>query len=425
MNDANIKRIYHPLVLFFYYSKLLSKEQLIQIPKTTKDYWNTTNHTGLYGYDWISSFYTNYDDFNAIQKHKIIFKSARLCCRVFDTFSILCKDIKGYKRVLKNNVAAIIDTIDYLASDLKMDKACSIFNITSQQYYRFKNKVKCTASVLNLCFKTHPNQLTIAECSAIKEAVNDPANERKKLATIYYKLMRDGKLYCSRSTLYKYAKLVSEHIKKIKYTKPKQTIVSSRIFEYIHIDTTFLPTIKDGSVRGIIIKDNFSKKDLHWGIADNGDSKWVAILLKEMFAIYGLQNHRQLITIVSDGGSENKGEVIDWIDRLDSTSVIKKIAKTREFAFTNNEIESTFNIFKNEFLMNRNINDKEQVKKLLSEFQLYNDNERYPIALHGLTPQEVFDGVVIDKNRFKEQIKQTAKSRHLKNKTMKFCDVCS
>jgi len=280
-------------------------------------------------------------------------------------------------------------------------------------------------SVLNHCFKTHPQQLTIAECSAIKEAINDSDNERKKLATIWYKLLREGRLFCSRSTFYKYANLVSERIKKLNYEKTKHTILSSRIFEYIHIDTTLLPTLYDGTVRAVIIKDNFSKKILHYGIVDSGSSTWISKLLEELFVKYQLHNYPEPITIVSDGGSENKGSVNTWLENLNSPLISKQTAKTKEFIYTNNEIESTFNIFKNEFLCHKEISDKEHAKKLLAEFQLYNDNERYPLMLYGLTPQEVFDGAIIDKNRFKENIRQATKTRYLKNKVGKFCDMCS
>ena len=252
MNTENVnstKRSYHPLVVFFYYANLLTPPQLAQIPKTTIDYWRGNNHTALFGYGWVSSFYSEYHDFNAIQKHKIIFKSARLCCKFFAVFSIIFSSIKKYKSIFKNNVVAIINTIDYLAREIKLNKVCRIFNINTQQYYRWKNKVKCTASVLNLCFKTHPHQLTIAECSAIKETVNDSANARKKLATLWYKLMREGKLYCSLSTFYKYSKMVSERMMKKKLNKPRPILHATRVFEFIHLDTTFLPTVKDGSIR--------------------------------------------------------------------------------------------------------------------------------------------------------------------------------
>lgn len=420
-----IKRSYHPLVQFFFYAGMLSPEQLAQIPKTTIDYWRKQNHTELFGYQWVSTFFTGYEDYNKKQKQKIIFKSARLCARLFNSFSILCSGIKGYKTVFKNNVASVINTIDYLVNEIPFDKACKIYNITTQQYYHWKNKVHCTASVLNLCFKTHPSQLTIAECSTIKDAVNEPGNERKKLSGILFKLMREGKLFCSRSTFYKYANLVSERVKKRKGKKPAERLIATRIFEYIHIDTTLIPTIEDGTVRAVIIKDNHCKKILHKGIIENGNSSWIAMLLQETFSMYNLLDQNLVSTIVSDGGSENKGEVTEWIESLNSDKVKKETARTKEFIYTNNEIESVFHIFKHEFLSSEKISNKEQVRKYLEEFHYYNDNERYPIALHGLTPQEVFDGAIPDKNRFKTEITQATKTRYEKNKKGRFCDVCS
>lgn len=419
------KRNYHPLVQFFFYAEMLSPEQLAQIPTTTIDYWRKNNHVELFGYPWVSSFFSEYQEYNQNQKRKIIFKSTRLCVRLFASFSILCAGIKGYKTVLKNNAAYIITTIDYLAKEIPFDKTCKIFNITTQQYYRWKNKVKCTASVLNLCYKTHPRQLTIGECSIIKDAVNEPANQRKKLSTILYSLMRKGKLFCSRSTFYKYANLVSERIIKRKGKKPSEKLIATRIFEYIHIDTTLIPTIEDGTVRAVFIKDNCSKKILHKGIVENGNSKWIVDLLLETFDMYKLLDQDEITTIVSDGGSENKGEVTQWIESLNSDKIKKKTARTKEFIYTNNEIESVFHIFKHEFLPNEKITNKEQVRKYLQEFQFYNNNERYPISLHGLTPQEVFDGSIPDKNRFKTEITQATKKRYEKNKKGRFCDVCS
>ena len=68
------KRDYHPLVLFFYYTYLLSPEQIKLIPKTTRDYWNNSIQADMYGYEWVKDFAINYQQFNQIEKHKIIFK---------------------------------------------------------------------------------------------------------------------------------------------------------------------------------------------------------------------------------------------------------------------------------------------------------------------------------------------------------------
>ena len=124
-------------------------------------------------------------------------------------------------------------------------------------------------------------------------------------------------------------------------------------------------------------------------------------------------------------GSDNKGEVLSWIETLEENTLVKKTARTRDFIYTNNEIESTFTIFKNEFLLGKDIVGKQEAVELLQKFQYYNDTERFPLALYGYTPQEVFEGAVPDRYRFSADIKAAEKSRYLRNKAGKFCDVCS
>ena len=306
-----------------------------------------------------------------------------------------------------------------------MKKPCRIFNISTHQYYRWKNKISCSSSVLNLCFKTHPHQLTIAEGSVIKEALKEPVSEQKKLSSIFYKLMRSGKLFCSLSTFYKYASLLSERTAARKSDKRRQSLLSHYPLQFIHVDTTWLQTVKDGGIRAVIIKDNYSKKILHQSIVEDVHSHWIARLLKEVFSMYGLGSIPKSVAFVSDGGPENKGEVIEWIESISLPNVTKLIAKTENFKYTNNEIESTFNIFKNEFVASREITSKDHAQKLLNDFQKYNDNERYPLALFGLTPQEVFDEAIPDKYRFTIDIKQAASARYQKNKAGRFCDLCS
>jgi hypothetical protein len=424
MQKTITKRSYHPLVPFLFHTNSLSENQLKAIPKTTRDYWKQTKLCELHGQEWVSHLSDSFEDFEKIQKRKIIFKSARLCVKIFSTVETLYSNIKVRKRIWKKHTPLIIETIDYLAKEMKLSKACRVFNITTHKYYRDKNKLFCTASILNLCFKTHPHQLTIAETSAISQAINHPDSFNKTISTIWYGMLRKGDFFCGRSTFYKYTKLLSPLVKKVDYFLPSKTFSASRILEYIHIDTTFLPTMNDGYLRVVILKDNYSKFLLHFGIVESGHSKWIADLLKVAFNKYHLSNYKDKINIVSDGGSENKGDVIEWINKMDNTHIRKLTAKTSTFDFTNNEIESTFHILKNKFLKGVKIKDKDQLKILLEKFQHYNNNERYPGKLYGLTPHEVFNGEVINKYRFKESIKASAKMRHIKNRNGRFCDIC-
>ncbi len=337
----------------------------------------------------------------------------------------MCSSIKAYKKALKNNALTVVQTIDYLAGSISLNRACRVFNITTQKYYRLKNKVMCTASVLNLCFKTHPGQLTIAECTIIKTAINEAHNSHKSLTTIWYQLMRSNSLFCASSTFYKYASLLSVQVLKTKHIPAKLQLRATRIFEYLHIDTTLVPSLQQGMLRGVIIKDNYSKKILHQAVVNDGSSGAILAVVKEMFTLCNLQNHPQPITLVSDGGSENKGEVTQWFTTLDASTFTKQIAKTPTFSFTNNQIESTFNTFKNKFLNQRAISNKVHLLQELNDFAHYNNNHRYPISLAGYTPQEVFEGAIVDKNKFKISIQQAQTLRYHKNKSASFCNVCT
>jgi len=202
-------------------------------------------------------------------------------------------------------------------------------------------------------------------------------------------------------------------------------IISTRIFEYIHIDTIFLLTTDEGMVRAVIIKDNYSKFILHKGPVLSGESKWIAKLLEEMYLKYDLVNHTKEITIVSDGGSENKGDVITWIDEIDNALVKKVIAKSASFKYTNNDIDSTFNLFKNTHLKGITLKTSKNCDDELNRFECESNHEWFPNDFHGLSPIEVFSGEPIIKNRFQQQIRESAKNRHIVNRVGKFCGMCS
>ena len=262
--------------------------------------------------------------------------------------------------------------------------------------------------------------------STIKEAVNNPEYKYLPRVSIYYTLLNGEKLFCSITTFYKYARLLftGEKIKREKL--PKVRLFASRLFEYLHIDTTLVQTIKSGIKRVVFVKDNFSKALLHKVIVPDGKSIWIADVLKETFIKHNLTNYTKLINVVSDKGSENRGEVLKWIHELDTPNmVIKKTVGEDKFEYYNNEVESCFHIFKNEFSCDKVYRDEEDLQKGMDNFEIYLNEKRYPKELYGLVPLQVLNGEIPDKNKFKEQIKAQKKLRYQKNKSAKFCDVCS
>jgi len=415
------KRSYHPLVIFSFYAGLLSDQQLCEIPYTTKKYWMESDHTLLFGFGWVEPFFNEQKDFHQITKRKIIFRSAILCCRILDCFCKLFTQKRGYKSVLKKNTALVIETIDYLLLQMPLEKACWLFQITTNQYYRWKNKLHCTSSVLNLCFRSHPLQLSIKDVTAISRIVNDPENFNKPRSTNYFRSMNTEAIACGRTTFYKYASLTCEKPKKKIPEEVRKKFRANRVFEFLHIDTTFFPT-ENGKRRVAFVKDNFSKAILHKMILPNGKSDFIRDLLHAAFEKFNLYYHPEPICIVSDDGSENKGEVISWSRSIKSAKV-KKVIAQKDFPFTNAMSESIHHLFKTFFAPGKIYSDDAHLQSDLDNFEFFVNEEWFPLELHGLSPMEVLKGETINPHRFKAQIQNAKAQRLIENKNFR-CDIC-
>ena len=280
----NGKRSYHPLVQFFFFSGMLTDEQIAHIPKSTIDYWKSLEHETMFGFEWVEKFHAHHRDFDAITKQQIVFKSARMCARVLDGFTTTFSNAKQYKKTIRNNAQSLIKTIDHLALSISLDKACKVFRITTNQYYRWKNKLFCSASVLNLCFKTHPSQLSMREVKIIEETINTPENIFKPLSTLRFHLMREGLLFVGKSTFYKYAKLLCPNRPKPKKEKEEINFRANYVFEFLHIDTTPILTEK-GIIKVAFVKDNKSKAILHKAILPDGSSKHIKKLILDIYPL--------------------------------------------------------------------------------------------------------------------------------------------
>lgn len=426
MNTSLSKRSYHPLVLYFYFNNQLNKEQLKQIPKTTIHYWQNLDKDELFGNEWFTLFNKEQADFLKIQQYKYTFKCLRIMLKTLKCFCVIQEQCADFKKIMQKNYSIIVSTIDYLKSTVSLSNACNLFSISEQQYYVWKNKKYCKISPFHFCLKKHPFQLTVKEFYIIKKAFDDLPYTFLPKVSVYYDLLNRNLIHCSLSSFYKYASLVIEsNSQKVKHNLSKLTLYSERPFEYLHIDTTFINTIKDGFQRVVFVKDNFSKTILHFAIVSNGKSEFVADVLKQTFDKYGLTNFTKAINIVSDKGTENKGEVLNWINELaKSHLVFKKTVGENGFMYTNNEVESSFSIFKNQFAKNRIFITQSDLFKVLEEFLYYNNEIRYPKNLYGLHPFEVLNGEPINKYKFHSQKQIAIQLRYQTNKSMNDCNKC-
>src|SRR5690606_28540672 len=132
--------------------------------------------------------------------------------------------------------------------------------------------------------------LTYAEQNSIKNWVSLALNAGKNLTQLYYEALNRKIIFCCKNTFNLYAQLsgYKKAFRKPK-AKPKKGYRANHLFEALHIDTTYVPTLFDGVLKLTMVKDNFSKAPLHFDItALNVNSSFIKKVVEQTFDKYQL-----------------------------------------------------------------------------------------------------------------------------------------
>ncbi len=419
------KRNYHPLVSIFYSKGILSKEQVQQIPERTRQHWNK-NKEKPYDFDhWIRPFTEHIEDVQKIYQRTQLKKTIQFVIKISDGYQQILNQINGNKKIVQQNASHIVKAIDQIISlsSIKTKRACRFYGVSSDWYYREKRKVNCSLNIFNKCFKQHPNQLTFDETVAIERLVKDPKHFGKTKVTLYYHALRNELVSCGKSTFSKYAKALGYKKPKKPKIPPRIGVRASRVFEWLHVDITLVPTLEGGMQKVAFVKDNFSKAILHWAsVSEKADSRFITKLFKETFNKYDLNNVKRPINILTDGGPENKGAFTTWVNHFNAPQIVTKItARTVEFPLSNSMAESTHSIYKTEFLKGQVSRVVKNHLDSLERFVTYYNYERFPADLCGLHPMEVIAGKIPNKEYFKNQIAEAKLNRVATNKAFNKC----
>jgi len=427
MNQTQSKRNYHPLIIILFASKMLSAHELSQIPRTTKHNWKQFNHNNYYGYHLAESYIKQFDDIKDVFQSKFTARAIKTILKTRRGFYNMLGELAHHKNLLKQHANSIVTSIEDMAqfSKVTVTKASKFYGISKDWYYAQKRKIVCKTSLFKKCYRQYPNQLTLKEVNDIEFLVKYSDNFNKPMTTIYYDAIRKGLIHCGITTFRKYANALG-YVKPIpSRCKAKKGFKASYVFEWLHIDITNVQTIKDGVQKVAFVKDNFSSGLLHYkSTSEKAGSLFIKQLLKETFEKYDLYNHSKDIHILSDGGSENKGEVISWVKHINAPPVVKKItAMTEEFPFSNAMSEITHSIYKSEFMSGKQSEDRASHIKSLDAFMKYYNHHRYPRRLYGKTPIEIISGQSIDKSMFSETLCNTRINRLEINRNFNKCII--
>ncbi len=424
--NHSTKRKYHPLIILMYTSGMLDHLQINEIPRNTRWRWNHFDHTNYYGYELAEDYIDKFDQVKEIYSSKYAYKATRFICSMSNGYKEIVAEFEQQKSILRKNALRIVDSIDRMKynSGVNLDKICRLLGVSKDWYYRHRKKLNCTKSIINRCLNRFPNQLTVEEVITIENLFNDQKNENRNKLSIYYKAMTDKIISCGRTTFYNYAKYLGFTETRRKKKKIKKTgFKASRVFEWLHVDITYISTLEDGIQKVAFIKDNFSKAILHYKSTDGkAGSDFITALFQEVFDKYNLFDKKLPINILSDGGPENKGSFLEWLGTIKAPPIISKItAQTDDFPFSNSMSEFTHRIYKSEFMKGLiSLNKMAHYADLKRFVEEYNYH-RYPSDHFGYTPMEVLNGKIPDRNKFKKQIKNGQTNRVKVNQSYDSC----
>ena len=92
---------------------------------------------------------------------------------------------------------------------------------------------------------------------------------------------------------------------------------TSRVFEWLNVDITNINTLKDRIQKVAFVKDNFYRGILyHNSTSEKARSQFIKNLFFKTFEKYNLLYAIKPINILYDGGSENIGELLTWINNI-------------------------------------------------------------------------------------------------------------
>jgi len=412
---TKMKRSYHTNLLIKYKLGILEESKIKKIPNSTLYNWRQRDYSHIIGLPDVND--SEIDMMRDFLSRKRLLQAAKALYYIFQTFQNVVNRIDNKKKLFFEAKELVVDTIDRTKNILNFNRVLNIFNISSQTYYYWKDKIKCN-SFLNVCRLKHPLQLTNKEVKTIKQYLTNQNYLNWSLASVYYKMLREKAAYISLVTFYKYAKLLKLTRQKPHHRSKKHKIGirAKKPLQILHADLTIFRPLDNTKVYIYFIADNFSRKILSWKASLQYSAKYTFANLKEVYEANNINEQDININFMVDDGSENKAEVDTFIE----SSNINKIVAQKDVIFSNSMIEAVNKRIKYDFLFPEELQNFKQTKKQLEKAVAeYNDKPYHP--LHGLTPNEVFDGKIPDKTLFKSEIMEAKKQRIIENQA----NICS
>jgi len=418
-----MQNIYHTNTKLAYFFGILDKQIVIQIPASTLDYWKkNTNISRIFGIEKSFDYDKNVDTLKRMAHAKKTLRFFRAILYIQDAFKFIFTDKIICNLMYKKFRESIVNTVLKVKETIGFKRTLEVFNISSHQFYSWKRKTECVSSPFGLCRKIYYNQLTETEVKVVEKYLTNPLFIHWSVVSTYYRMLREKASFMALSTFYKYStylNLTAAHRprKKKRYSFGIRAIAPKRI---LHVDTTQIKALDGTRIFISLIIDNFSRCILGWKASLIRSSAFVVENLKEVILKHHLFEYDEIVDLIVDSGSENKGLLDDFLMQPEVN--IRKLIAMLDIIFSNSMIESVNKKIKYEYLFTREIaNYKDFLEFMPTVVENYNN--RPHSKLFGLHPIEVLNGALPDKHSFTNEIKSAVINRIESNLNIE-CNKC-
>ncbi len=404
---------------------LLSAEERKQIPRQTISDWRALSEqklnkleTAMDLQDDLKRMLTRQEQEQKIRQ-RLFISASRFQLQLIEHIGK-----KNYHKLLAKDKRGFLDLIHTYSQWIPFTQVLRMFQMSTGTYRNWISQCsyRCEASLLQLCARRHPFQITKKEYEIIEAALQDPFYAYWPKSAIHSHLLKKNVLSISRSTFYKHARFIEPNSEKRFYKKPNYvSLRADYVNEIWHMDISQFRT-KDGKKYYIYaIIDNFSRKILAWNCLEYISKEEIGVIIaRSLENLTGIH-----IRLVSDAGTENVNHYIQHLLHQFYESYETRFQHEialRTIRQSNSMIERFFRIMKSQNLYHNIPNSYPELYMRLEGFIGEYNGIRPHYALSHQTPSECYSGqLALD---FYQSLNKARSNRYRLNKKCS-CQVCT
>lgn len=412
---------YHTHVKSLAREGLLCHTVMQQIPRSNLYRWKAEHEGKYHDFGIIMNAAQDLEIIKSFAQHRSAKRIYAAYVRLIKTFISIVHSIPGFHKTIKEHSKKIIEVVSRVKNLTGLKRTLRLFNISVPTFrnWSLQSFTDCFESLTRNCNRVFPNQLSRPEVLKLKGLLSDAQYQFWPVSSNALHALRNNTLPLSLNTWYKY-------VNKFGLSRPRPasrrkknafSVRAQRPHEIWHADITAFVTADHVKHYIYLVVDNFSRKILSWKIADSVKAEFRRSTIEE--ALGKVNNGPQNITLITDGGPENKIKAFQ--DSIDYP-IQQKIALV-DVHYSNSLIEAHNKLIKYNYLYRMDIPDEHQLLKIFPAV-VDDFNNRPHVSLDGLTPNEAEQNHALDRNRLRIYVQNATQERKKYNQIHR-CTHCN